>query len=142
MRVSRCLWQGAISGIIAGIVFAFFLYMGGMLETLGSMINMPTKTGGFLVHAIVSIVSGIAFVLIFGWLIHSWAWAIIMGLLFGFGMWVAGPMTFLPYFSAGEPLFSKWNIAAIQQNIPPLVGHLVYGFVLGVVYYAFKRHRK
>ncbi|CEK10536.1 hypothetical protein [Legionella hackeliae] len=139
MCKSRCIIHGVIAGIIAGIVFAIFLFMGGMFETLGAMINMPTKLGGLVVHAGVSIIAGIAFAIILGWLIHSWTAAIIWGLLFGFGMWLAGPMTLLPYFVANTPLFSKWTLVDVKANIPPLVGHLIYGFVLGVVFYALKR---
>jgi len=142
MCTVKCFWHGAVAGIIAGIVFAIFLYMGGMLEMLGGMVNMPTKAGGILVHAVVSIISGIVFAFIFGWWITSWLWAIVLGLVFGIGMWIAGPMTLLPYFAADEPLFSKWNLAAVQQNIPPLVGHIIYGFVLGIAYYALKKTPK
>lgn len=142
MYISRCISYGAIAGIIAGIVFTFFLVMGGMLETLGGLINMRTKEGGLLVHALMSIGSGIVFALVLDWLIHSWFSAILLGLLFGLAMWIGGPMTFLPYFSSGEPLFTKWTIEGFKQNLPPLVGHLVYGFILGVVYFAFKRKAK
>ncbi|HAU0840117.1 TPA: hypothetical protein JBI94_05730 [Legionella pneumophila] len=142
MYLSRCISHGAIAGIIAGIVFTFFLVMGGMLETLGSMINMPTKGGGLLVHAVMSIGSGIAFALVLDWLMHSWVSAILLGLLFGFAMWVGGPMTVLPHFASGVPLFAKWTMEGFKQNIPPLVGHLVYGLILGVTYYAFKRRNK
>ncbi|KTD50373.1 hypothetical protein Lqui_1698 [Legionella quinlivanii] len=130
--------HGIIAGIIAGIVFSFFLLMGGMVETLGAIIRMPTLTGGLLVHAIVSIITGIVFAVVFGYFIHSWGLAILLGLLFGLGMWIAGPMTLLPYMAAGTPLFSKWNLVDLKANIPPLVGHLVYGFLLGVVYYTLR----
>ncbi|OCH99227.1 hypothetical protein A8135_08255 [Legionella jamestowniensis] len=139
MCTTRCILHGIIAGIVAGVVFAIFLFMGGMIETLGAVINMPTKMGGLLVHAAVSIIAGIAFALILGWLIHSWLAAIIWGLLFGLVMWIVGPMTLLPYLTAGTPLFSKWTFVDIKANVPPLVGHLIYGFVLGIVFYALKR---
>lgn len=138
MCTVRCIIHGIIAGIIAGIVFAFFLLMGGMTETVGAMIGMPTKFGGLLVHAGMSIAAGIGFALVLGWLIHSWLGAVIWGLLFGIGMWFAGPMTLLPYLSAGVPIFSKWNMVDVHANMPSLVGHLVFGFVLGIVYYTLK----
>ncbi|KTD29889.1 MULTISPECIES: hypothetical protein [Legionella] len=131
--------NGIVAGVVAGIVFAFFLILGGMTETLGSLIGWPTKLGGLIVHFIVSIIAGIAFALILGWLIHSWWSAAFLGLLFGVAMWIAGPMTLLPSIAAGAPLFSKWNFAGIQANIPPLIGHLVYGLVLGLGYCFLKK---
>ncbi|KTD22277.1 Uncharacterised protein [Legionella lansingensis] len=142
MCTAKCILNGIIAGIVAGIVFAIFLFMGGMTETLGAMIGMPTKLGGLIVHVAVSIIAGIVFALILGWLIHSWIAAIIWGLLFGVAMWIVGPMTLLPYMAAGIPLFSKWTMAGIQANIPPLVGHLIYGLVLGVVFYALNKRQK
>lgn len=138
MKNINWIWQGAIAGIIAGIVFAFFLAHAGMLETLGKIINMPTVTGGLFVHTIVSIGSGIGFALVLGWLINSWLVALVLGVLFGFAMWVGGPMTLLPVLSSGDPLFAKWTIEGIKQNIPALVGHIVYGAVLGISYFILK----
>lgn len=139
MSIAKRVGHGVISGMVAGVFFALFLFMSGMTETLGSIINMPTKLGGLIVHSTVSIGSGIFFALILGCLINSWLAAIVWGLLFGIGMWIGGPMTLLPYLSSGVPLFAKWNIVGVQSNMPPLVGHLVYGFVLGLVYYALKK---
>ncbi|ASQ46038.1 hypothetical protein [Legionella clemsonensis] len=139
MCTARCILHGIIAGIVAGVVFAIFLLMSGRIETLGSVINMPTKTGGLLIHAAVSIIAGIVFALVLGWLIRSWIAAIVWGLLFGFGMWIVGPMTLLPYLTAGTSLFSKWTLVGIKANIPPLIGHLIYGFVLGIVFYALRR---
>lgn len=135
---SKCISNGIVAGVVAGIVFAFFILLGGMSERLGILIGMPTILGGMLVHFIVSILAGVAFAFILGWLIHSWRSAIVLGLLFGIGMWIAGPMTILPSLTSGASLFSNWNLPSIQANIPPLIGHLVYGFVLGLSYFFLK----
>ncbi|BCA96289.1 hypothetical protein TUM19329_26500 [Legionella antarctica] len=140
MFSARNIRHGVVAGVIAGIVFTCFLVLSGMLETLGDIIDMPSKMGGLVVHAVMSIGGGIAFAIILGWLIKSWFSAFFFGLLFGLGMWIAGPMTLLPFLSSGVPLFINWSIEGIKQNIPPLIGHLVYGLVLGVVYFAFTRN--
>src|ERR1700733_12612249 len=100
MFTTRNIGHGIIAGVVAGIFFAFFLLMGGMIETLGAIINMPTILGGLIVHGVVSIVSGIVFALILGSLINSWIAAIVWGLLFGIAMWIGGPLTLLPYLSS------------------------------------------
>ncbi|KTD55641.1 hypothetical protein Lsan_3193 [Legionella santicrucis] len=142
MRNINWIWQGAVAGIIAGIVFAFFLVHAGMLETLGNIINLPSMAGGLLVHTVVSIGGGIAFALILGWLINSWISAVGLGVLFGFALWIGGPMTLLPALSSGAPLFAKWTIEGVKQNIPALVGHIVYGAVLGISYFILKKNTK
>ncbi|RMX18675.1 hypothetical protein EAS68_07620 [Legionella jordanis] len=135
----KCITNGLVAGIVAGVFFAVFLFKAGMLTTLGSIIHMPTLTGGLIVHAIVSLISGVLFALILGWLIHSWLAAIVLGLLVGLLMWLIGPMTLLPYLATGAPLFSKWSLVSMQNNIPPLIGHLVYGLILAVTFYALNK---
>ncbi|KTD09198.1 hypothetical protein Lgra_2433 [Legionella gratiana] len=142
MRNISWIWQGAVAGIIAGIVFTFFLVHAGMLTTLGNIINLPNTEGGLLVHAVVSIGSGIAFALVLGWLINSWTSAVVLGVLFGFALWVGGPMTILPALSSGVSLFAKWTIEGIKQNVPALVGHIVFGVVLGISYFMLKQKTK
>ncbi|CDZ77481.1 hypothetical protein BN59_01764 [Legionella massiliensis] len=136
---SKCISNGIVAGVVAGIIFAFFLLLGGMTEVIGGIIGMPSKIAGMFVHFIVSIVAGVVFATALGWLVRSWVSAILVGLLFGIAMWIIGPMTLLPSLSAGEPLFAKWNSAGLHANIHPLIGHLIYGLVLGLAYCFLKK---
>ena len=55
------------------------------------------------------------------------------GLAYGFAWWILGPLTLMPFF-IGMALGVNWNVAAMGQAIPSLVGHLIFGAVLGVTY--------
>ncbi|KTC87579.1 MULTISPECIES: hypothetical protein [Legionella] len=130
---SRCISNGIVAGVVAGIVFTFFLIL------MDNLTHLPTKIGGLMIHFIVSIIAGVIFAFILGWLIHSWWSASFLGLLFGSLLWIAGPMTLLPSLTTGTALFSQWNFAGIQANTPLLIGHLIYGLVLGLSYYFLKK---
>ncbi|KTD38644.1 hypothetical protein Lnau_0454 [Legionella nautarum] len=133
MCEAKCISNGIVAGVVAGVVCAFFLIL------MDTLIHLPTKMGGLMIHFIVSIIAGVIFALILGWLIHSWWAASFLGLLFGILLWIAGPMTLLPSLTAGAPLFSQWNYAGIQANIPLLISYLLYGLVLGLSYCFLKK---
>lgn len=134
----RGISNGLLAGLVAGLFFAFFLLMSGMTEDLGNIIGMPTRLGGFFVHLCISLIAGIIFVFLLDRLINSWLSAIIWGLIFGIGMWVLGPMTLQPYLATGSSLLAKWTIVGFESNKLSLVGHLIYGLVLGPIYYVLK----
>ncbi len=139
MLETKCISNGIVAGAVAGIVVAFFIILGGMAEPLGSLIGIPNKLGGLIAHFIISILVGVIFALILGWLVRSWWSAIFLGLLFGIVTWIAGPLTFLPSLAAGVPLFSQWNPAGINANVSPLIGHLIFGLALGLSYCFLKK---
>jgi hypothetical protein len=55
------------------------------------------------------------------------------GLLYGGFWWLLGPLTLMPLLM-GMGLGVNWNAAAAAAMLPSLVGHLVYGAVLGISY--------
>ncbi len=55
------------------------------------------------------------------------------GLLYGGAWWFLGPLTLMPLIM-GMGLGVNWNASAAAQMLPSLVGHLVYGAILGVSY--------
>ncbi|MCC5015235.1 MULTISPECIES: hypothetical protein [unclassified Legionella] len=138
MSNPRSISNGILAGLVAGLFFAFFLLMNGMTEDLGSIIGMPTRLGGFFVHLCISLIAGIAFVLLLDRLINSWLSATLWGSVFGISMWVLGPMTLQPYLSTDIPLLAQWSISGFDNNKLSLVGHLIYGLVLGPIYYVLK----
>ena len=56
------------------------------------------------------------------------------GLAYGFSWWILGPLTLMPFLT-GMGLGVNWNVTAAGQALPSLVGHLIFGGVLGVTYH-------
>lgn len=135
----KCITNGMVSGVVAGIIFAFYLILGGEAETLGSLIGIPFKLGAMLVYFIASIIGGVIFALVLGSLIRSWSLAIFLGLVFGIALWILGPMTFLPSLNKGAPLLANWSKAGLEANSYSLIGHLLFGLVLGLSYCFLKK---
>lgn len=142
MNIAKSIFFGITAGLVAGLVFTSFFLMSGMAEAVGSMIGLPNKLGGLIAHTLISIAGGVIFALLLGQLIHSWTTSIIWGILFGVALWLIGPMTLLPYILTNTPIFSKWTLIDLQANIPMFIGHVIYGAVLGIIFYALESPHK
>ncbi|MDN3507637.1 MAG: hypothetical protein P0S94_01805 [Simkaniaceae bacterium] len=123
--------HGLVSGLIAGIVFAFMLAEMGMLSVIGKIIGLPYPTAGLILHLCFSIIIGIFFALIFQKAVRGVWTGLVLGIPYGAIWWAIGPLTLMPLF-LGLP--TNWHPAAIATTMPTLAAHLVYGLVLGVVY--------
>jgi len=132
---------GIIAGIIAGLVFSILLVRMNMLPELGKMIGIPTPTAGFGVHILVSIIAGGVFAIIFYRPITNLIAGLIYGIVYGCLWWLVGPLTLLPIF-LGKGLFASWNVAGISAALPSLVGHIIFGLVLGLIYALFRKCKK
>ncbi len=123
--------HGVYGGLAGGVVFGAMMALMGMLPMIGNMIGVPSPWVGFVVHMMISATIGGSFAVLLtagglrGGVGH--------GLAYGFAWWMLGPLTLMPFFM-GMGLGVHWNVAAMGQAMPSLVGHLLFGAILGVTY--------
>ena len=106
---------------------------------IGSMIGQATAGAGFVVHMVNSVIIGAGFAIVLGRFVSGIGSGVGVGLAYGGAWWILGPLTLMPLFM-GMGLGVNWSAAAAAAMLPSLVGHLVYGGVLGLAY-AWLRHR-
>jgi hypothetical protein len=111
---SRSLKLGALSGVLGGVVFGMMMGMMGMLPMIGQMVGVPTAAAGFLIHIVNSALIGAGFGVVFGRTANGIASGLSTGLLYGGAWWLLGPL---------------------QAMLPSLMGHLLYGAILGASYH-------
>ena len=136
---TRELKLGAYGGLAGGLVFGAMMGFTGMLPMIGSMVGQPTAGAGFVVHMVNSVIIGAGFALVLGRFVSGTHSGVGLGLAYGGAWWILGPLTLMPLFM-GMGLGVNWNAAAAAAMLPSLVGHLMFGGVLGLVY-AWLRHR-
>ena len=129
---------GVYGGLAGGIVFGAIMGLMGMLPMLGNMAGVPTAWAGFLMHMMISAVIGATFAVLVQW--TGWPAGIGTGLGYGALWWVLGPLTLMPLFM-GMGVGASWNVAALVQAMPSLMGHLIFGGILGCTY-AWLGHTK
>ena len=136
---TRELKWGAFGGVAGGLIFGGMMGMMGMLPMIGSMVGQPTAAAGFAVHMANSVIIGVGFAIVLGRFVSGTPSGVGIGLAYGGVWWILGPLTLMPLLM-GMGFGVNWNAAAAVAMVPSLVGHLMYGGVLGLVY-AWLRHR-
>jgi hypothetical protein len=144
-------WIGAsvVGGIVGGVVFGIMMHMmtaptpeGGRMPVIamvGQIVGSPTLTAGWLYHLFNSAVIGA----IFGWLlgprVRGYGGGFAWGTAYGFGWWILGGLVLMPVL-LGMPPFAPLMMRNMQiVAIGSLVGHLIYGLILGSVSVALLR---
>ena len=130
---TRELKFGAYGGFAGGLVFGAMMGFMGMLPMIGSMVGQPTAAAGFAVHMVNSVIIGVGFAIVLGRFVSGTRAGVGLGLAYGGAWWILGPLTLMPLFM-GMGLGVNWNAAAATAMLPSLVGHLMFGGVLGLVY--------
>jgi uncharacterized membrane protein YagU involved in acid resistance len=117
-----------LGGIAGGIVFGIMMAMMGMLPTLAMMVGSESPVVGFLIHMMISIMFGLGLTVLFGTrLLTGYVRGALVGLAYGAIWWVLGPLVIMPMMLGGA-LFVV-NAGALLS----LMGHMIYGVILGLV---------
>ncbi len=130
---TRELKWGAYGGVAGGLIFGAMMGVMGMLPMIGSMVGQPTAAAGFAVHMANSVIIGVGFAIVLGRFVSGIRSGLGAGLVYGGAWWILGPLTLMPLFM-GMGFGVNWNAAAAAAMLPSLVGHLMYGSILGLVY--------
>lgn len=136
---TRELKWGALGGVAGGLIFGAMMGMMGMLPMIGSMVGQPTVAVGFALHMINSTIIGAGFAVVLGRFVNGTRSAVAAGLAYGGAWWILGPLTLMPLFM-GMGVGVNWTATAAAAMLPSLVGHLMFGGILGVAY-TWVRHR-
>jgi xanthosine utilization system XapX-like protein len=138
-----------VAGLVAGVVFGVMMNMmtaptpaGGQMPVIamvGQIVGSPTVAVGWLYHLFNSAVIGA----IFGWLVaprvRGYSSGVGWGTAYGFGWWILGGLILMPVM-LGMPPFAPLMMAEMQiVAAGSLIGHLIYGLILGSLYVAMYR---
>ncbi len=129
---------GIYGGLAGGLVFGAMMGMTGMLPMVGKLVGQPSAGIGFIVHLVNSAIIGAGFAFVLGRFVTSIGSGLRYGLLYGGAWWILGPLTLMPLF-LGMGLGVNWNLTAAVNMLPSMMGHLIYGAILGLSYAALTR---
>ncbi len=130
--------HGVYGGLAGGVVFGAMMAAMGMLPMIANMVGSPSAWSGFFVHLMISAPIGGSFAVLLN--AAGLRGGVASGLAYGFAWWILGPLTLMPFFM-GMGLGVNWNVAAMGQAMPSLMGHLIFGGILGCTY-AWLGHTK
>jgi uncharacterized membrane protein YagU involved in acid resistance len=125
--------HGVYGGLAGGVIFGGMMGMMGMLPMIAKMAGSSSPAIGFGIHLIISAIIGATFAIVVGDRLRTVGSLIAAGLVYGLAWWFLGPLTLMPLMM-GMGLGVNWTVNAMTGAMPSLVGHLVYGGILGGVY--------
>jgi hypothetical protein len=135
---------GILGGLLAGIVFGGMMQImsaptpdGGsvpMLQMVAQVVGSTSIAIGWLYHLFNSAIIGAIFSWLFGSRAVTVERAVAWGAVYGVGWWVLGGLVLMPVMLGMAP-FAPVMIAPMRPvALGSLVGHLVYGLILGGVF--------
>lgn len=124
--------SGALAGLIGGVAFGALMAMMNMLPMVGMLAGSESAIVGFAIHMLISAVIGAMYGGLVSLVGLSSAHAVLPGIgigtAYGFVWWILGPLVIMPTMMGMGPQFAS---ALNQMNVMSLVGHLIYGALLG-----------
>ncbi|MHA7273363.1 hypothetical protein ACX80Z_08010 [Arthrobacter sp. TMT4-20] len=119
---------GALGGLAGGIVFGILMSTMGMLSMIASLVGSNSAIVGFLVHLTISVLIGLTLTVPgAGLLRKGLIISAVVGGVYGMLWWVLGPLLIMPTIM-GMPIFALDAGSGVS-----LMGHAVYGLILGLV---------
>lgn len=130
---ARSVVFGAVGGLAGGVVFGMMMSMLDMIKMVAMLAGSESITVGWGLHLAISVFIGATFGLLAKPKLMSWGVGIGLGVMYGVFWWVLGALILMPA-KMGMPVFVI-NTMAWQS----LMGHMVFGLVLGTVAVALTR---
>lgn len=142
--------DGALAGIGGGLAFGLMMQMmtapapDGREMPMMAMVAMVVRSDslvlGWLYHLFNSAAIGALFGLLLGRRMHSAAKGLAWGAAWGVVWWVVGGLILMPILLGMEPFAALRMPPMRPVAMGSLVGHLIYGVILGWLFVQFRRN--
>lgn len=126
---------GIVGGLAGGVVFGMLMQMMDMIPMVAMLVGSESVAVGWLVHLGISAVLGAGFGLVGSRLLAGWGSGVGGGIAYGVVIWVLGALIAMPA-RLDMPLLNVDSMAWRS-----LMGHVIYGAILGAVAVALARRK-
>jgi uncharacterized membrane protein YagU involved in acid resistance len=127
---------GAVAGLAGGTAFGAAITELGNLPAMALLLLAGSPVLGFVAHILVSAMVGAIFGVLVRWGRPGPGETVCIGVAFGALWWYLLPLTLMPVLLGVAP---AWDLATAQQQLPGLLGHLLYGGVTGLALVVLRR---
>jgi hypothetical protein len=132
----RAIVAGGLAGTLAGFIFGQWVSSGNYFPLLAGYGELSSRSATLALHFAVALLIGATFGVLFQKDVRGYGSSMSWGLAYGIFWWFLGPLT-LSQLAARQPL--DWSAEQGSNLFGSLVGHVLYGLMLGVSYAAFDR---
>src|SRR3984957_6166621 len=131
LSLSRAVVVGGLAGILGGWVFGQWMAKVNHFPLIAGLIHLSSRNVGVALHFVFAFIIGATFGMLFQRDVRGYGSCLGWGFGYGIFWWFLGPMTLMPLWQ-GRSL--DWSYQHGQELFGSLVGHVVYGLIVGVIY--------
>jgi hypothetical protein len=128
---ARAIVAGGFAGTLGGFIFGRWVSSGDYFPLVAGLGELGSRGATILLHFAIALLIGVTFGLLFQRDVRGYGSCMGWGLGFGVFWWFFGPLTILRL-ASGMPL--DWSAEQGSAVFGSLVGHILYGLILGVAY--------
>jgi len=132
----RAIVVGGLAGTLSGLVFSRWMYEGRFYPLLAGIPEVSSRSEMAAFHFLVALLIGASFGLLFQTGVRGLGSSMGWGLGFGIFWWFFGPLTLFPLLSGNG---IDWSADKGTALFGSLIGHIIYGLILGVIYAGIDR---
>ena len=132
----RAIFVGGLSGLVGGLIFGRWMSAGDFFPLLAGLGVIHSHATTVFLQFGVAVVMGSAFGLLFQFDVRGYGSSMGWGLGYAIFWWFLGPLTLLPLSAGAQP---DWSANQGSVLFGSLVGHILYGLILGVTYATIDR---
>jgi uncharacterized membrane protein YagU involved in acid resistance len=129
--VARAVCGGGFAGIAGGWAFGKWMEQAGFFPLVAGLVRSDSAMVGVALHFAIAVIIGATFGLLFQREIRGLGSSLAWGAAYGIVWWFVGALTLLPLISGRVP---DWTYAHAASLFGSLVGHIVYGLIVGLFY--------
>jgi len=133
---TRAMVAGGLAGILGGTIFDRWMSAGEFFPLLSGLSAKLSPGGSLVLQFLIAVLMGVIFGVLFQRDVRGYGSCMGWGVGYAILWWFLGPMTLLPLVSR-VPL--DWSSDAGSAMFGSLVGHILYGLILGVTYATIDR---
>jgi hypothetical protein len=132
----RAIVAGGLAGTLAGFAFGEWVSSGNYFPLLAGCGELDSRTATVVLHFAIALLIGATFGVLFQKDVRGYGSSMAWGLAYAIFWWFLGPLT-LSHVARRLP--TDWSAEQGSELFGSLVGHILYGLMLGVTYAAFDR---
>lgn len=133
---TRAVIAGGLAGLVGGAIFDRWMSAGEFFPLLSGVSQLPSRGTSLVLQFVIAVLMGVIFGVLFQRDVRGYGSCMGWGIGYAMLWWFLGPMTLLPLVSRTA---LDWSSDTGSAMFGSLVGHILYGLILGVTYATIDR---
>jgi uncharacterized membrane protein YagU involved in acid resistance len=127
---------GGLAGLLGGWAFSIWFSQHHAFLLIAGIVDSNASAVGILLHYTIAFLIGASYGILFQCDVYSSGSGLCWGMAYGIFWWFLGPLTLLPLL-LHHPV--DWSYQYAEAFFGSLIGHIIYGILLGLVYSLLNR---